>query len=134
MKNLEEAKTFFKNDIYATETTGISILDVKDNYAKCAFDIERRHLNAANTVMGGAIFTLADFTFAVAANYGKPLTVTLTSQISYLGSPKGTRLISQAHCTKEGRTAVFFLIEIQDDLGNPVASVSVNGYRKPAVE
>lgn len=130
MTNLEEAKSFFKNDIYATETTGISILDVKNNYAKCAFDIEPRHLNAAKTVMGGAIFTLADFTFAVAANYGKPLTVTLTSQISYLGTPKGTQLTAEARCTKEGHTAVFFLIDIKDNLGNPVASVSVNGFRK----
>lgn len=130
MTNLEEAKNFFKNDIYATETTGITILEVNNNYAKCAFDIEPRHLNAANTVMGGAIFTLADFTFAVAANYGKPLTVTLTSQISYLSAPKGTQLTAEAHCTKEGRTAVFFLIDIKDNLGNPVASVSVNGCRK----
>ena len=33
--------------------------------------IEPRHRNAAGIIMGGAIFTLADFAFAVASNHEK---------------------------------------------------------------
>lgn len=130
MDYLEQARSIFKNDIFATEVSGI-IIDAADvNYAKCSMHLDRRHMNAANTVMGGAIFTLADFTFAIAANMGNPQTVSLTSQISYLGVAKGSSLISEAHCVKSGRNTCFFTVDISDDLGNKVAEVSMTGFRK----
>ena len=64
--NVEEIKEFFKNDLYATKLTGIEIVEVKENYAKCKMEITQNHRNAAGGVMGGAIFTLADFCCAVA--------------------------------------------------------------------
>ena len=58
MKNVPE---WARNQGYNVE-----IEEVDDGYAKCSLEIQPHHLNAANTVMGGAIFTLADFAFAVA--------------------------------------------------------------------
>lgn len=65
----EEARERFANDIFATQTTGIHIEKAEELYAKCTLSIEPRHLNANHTVMGGAIFTLADFTVAVAHSF-----------------------------------------------------------------
>ena len=80
--------------------------------------------------MGGAIFTLADFAFAVASNWNKPLHVSTTSQITYLGVARGSRLIAQAHRVKEGRSTCYYLVEVTDDLGNAVAHVTASGFSK----
>jgi len=126
----EKAKEFFKADIYAVETTGIEILEVKPNYAKCRLNISPKHLNAANTVMGGAIFTLADFTFAVAANSGGIITQSLTSQITFLSVAKGQILFAEATCVKDGKSTCYFIVDVTDELGTKVASVSATGFRK----
>ena len=64
-QELEQIREFFAKDRFATDN-GATIEEVDDGYAKCSLEIQPHHLNAANTVMGGAIFTLADFAFAVA--------------------------------------------------------------------
>lgn len=120
----------FAEDLYATETTGITIEAADVNYAKCSLRIEKRHLNAAGTVMGGAIYTLADFTFAVAANTGNALTVSQTGTVTYLGSAKGKTLIAEANCVKSGRSTCFFTVEVKDELGTLVASVGISGFRR----
>ncbi len=124
---LQEAREYFANDKFATEATGIQIDEVSENYAKCSFKIEEKHKNAVNQVMGGAIFTLADFTFAVATNSFGNVTVTAVSQISYLGTAKGDTLIAETKLIKNGKRSCFFEVIINDNLGNPVAIVSSNG-------
>lgn len=80
--------------------------------------------------MGGAIFTLADFAFAVASNWNKPLNVSTTSQITFLGTAKGARLVAEARKVKEGRSTCYYLVDVSDDLGNPVAHVTASGFVK----
>ena len=89
-----------------------------------------KHLNARGTVMGGAIFTLADFTAAVAANgYAEDTnTITLHGDITYLNAAKGTTLIAHATTIKQGRSAALHQIEIRDDLGTLVAHATMNGF------
>lgn len=127
MRDLEEAKAYFKDDRFATETTGIVIEAVDDGYAKCSMKIQDGHRNAVHQVMGGAIYTLADFVFAVATNTKEQWTVTTVSQISYIGTVKGDTLYGESRCIKDGRRTCFYEIEITDDLGNLVAVVSTSG-------
>ncbi len=126
MTDLDRAREIFRKDRFATEA-GIEIEEVGEKYAKCSFTIEDRHRNAVGGVMGGAIFTLADFVFAVATNLNGPTTVTTVSQISYLGAAKGKRLIGESRLLRDGRNVCFYEIKITDDLGNAVASVSASG-------
>jgi len=125
--NLEEAKEFFKNDLYATNATGIEIVAVGERYSKCVLKLDERHKNAVGHVMGGVMFTLADFVFAVATNSPTSVTVTVTSQISYLSSPKGSLLYGESKLIKDGKRNCFYEIMISDDLGNNVAVVNVTG-------
>lgn len=127
MTDLEQARSFFSKDIYATQTTGIEIEEVAVQYAKCSLKIEDRHRNATGQVMGGAVYTLADFVFAVAANFNQSVTVTTVSQISYLGPVKGDILYGESRLIKDGKRNCFYQIDITDNLGTPVAVVSVNG-------
>lgn len=129
MDQLERAREIFERDKFAMET-GCVIEAAGDNYAKCSLVLTDRHRNAAGVIMGGAIFTLADLCFAVAANLDKPLTVSMTSQIIFLAAARGTKLIAEAKCLKAGRSTCFFEIDITDDLGVHVASVTVTGFRR----
>lgn len=128
MTAVERAKEFFIKDRYAMVTTGIDILEVGEHYAKCSLKIDDRHINATGHVMGGAIYTLADFVFAVTTNFEtENVTVTTVSQISYLGTPKGDVLYGESKLLKDGRRNCFYQILITDNFGNAVASVSTSG-------
>lgn len=131
MKTLDEIKDVFIKDRFAMVTTGIDIIQADEECVRCCLKIDDRHLNAAGHVMGGAIFTLADFTFAVASNIADVSTVTLSSSISYLSSPKGSVLYSRSRILKDGSRACFYEIEITDDLGARIALVSTTGLRLP---
>ncbi len=127
MTDLEEARAIFIKDTFAMVTTGIEIDEVGDKYAKCSLRLDERHRNATGQVMGGAIFTLADFVFAVASNFKQSVTVTTVSQISYLGPVKGDILYGESKLIKDGKRNCFYQIMVTDDLGTEVATVAVNG-------
>ena len=120
---------FFKKDRYATES-GAVIDEIGDHYAKCSLKLGEFHKNAMGGVMGGVPFTLADFAFAVASNWQNPGSVSLSTNITFLGTAKGERLIAEARCVKSGRTTSYYRIDVTDELGNPVAAVTTTGYHK----
>lgn len=127
MRSLQEAKEYFQKDRFAMVTSGIEIEAVDDGYAKCSMKLDERHCNAVGHVMGGAIFTLADFVFAVATNTKEQVTVTTVSQISYLSAPKGDVLYGESRILKNGKRTCFYEISITDNAGTAVAVVSSSG-------
>ena len=127
MKTLEEVRKIFEGDRFATEN-GAVIEAVGDRCATCSLTITDSHRNAMGAVMGGTYFMLADFAFAVAANWEKMGCVSLRSDISFLGAAKGTRLIAKAVCIKDGRTTACYRVDVTDELGNLTATATVTGY------
>jgi acyl-CoA thioesterase len=126
----EYAESYFRNDRFAVKTTGIQVIAVHSRYAKCSLKIDERHLNAAGTVMGGAIFTLADFTFAVASNPEGQWTVSVSSTIEYLSASKGPVLYCEAECLKNGRNTCFYEMTVTESTGKIIARVLTNGFKK----
>lgn len=126
----QEAEKIFSNDIFATKQAGIIIDEVDINYAKCSMPITPSHLNAAGTVMGGAIYTLADFCYSVAANAGNPVTVTLNSTVNFISAAKSDILYAEAKCVKSGRSICFYDVRVYDDSDKTVATVCASGFRK----
>ncbi len=126
---LELANQRFGNDLYATQTTGIEIVAADEHYAKCKLEVDGRHRNAMGAVMGGAVYTLADFAFAVAANMDTLNTVSLTSNVSFVAQPKSNTLFAEAKPVKEGKTTCHYQIAVTDSLGNTVASVATSGLK-----
>ena len=129
MELIDQVRERFRHDRFATEN-GAVIDEISDGYAKCSLDLQQLHMNATGTVMGGAIFTLADFAFAVASNWQGTIHVSRTSQVTYLGVAKGRRLIAEAHKVKEGFYTCYYLVEVNDELGTQVAQVTVDGFIK----
>lgn len=128
-KTLEEVRKIFEGDRFATEN-GAVIEEIGDHSAVCSLQIRDSHRNAMDAVMGGTYFMLADFAFAVAANWEKMSCVSLHSDISFLGAAKGERLIARAECVKDGRTTACYRVDVTDELGNLAATVTTTGYHK----
>ena len=127
MKTLEEVRKIFEGDRFATEN-GAVIEEIGDHSATCSLLITDSHRNAMGAVMGGTYFMLADFAFAVAANWEKMGCVSLRSDICFLGAAKGEKLIAKAICVKDGRTTACYRVDVTDELGNLTATVTVTGY------
>lgn len=126
--SVEDARMQFKGDKYAIDTTGIEILEVSKGYAKCCFKVTDKQRNARNSVMGGALFTLADFTFAVASNYNMPYaTVTNASQMSFLHAGVDGTIYAESKLLHNGRTSCTYQIDIKDESGLLIAIAVVNG-------
>lgn len=129
METIEEVREMFRKDRFATEN-GVVIDEIGAHYARCSLRLADRHRNAMGAVMGGALFMLADFAFAVASNWQVPGTVSLNASITYLGVAKGETLSAEAVCVKDGRTTCCYRIDIHDEKGTPVAAVMTTGYHK----
>ena len=123
----EKAKAVFATDRYATELTGIVIDNVETHAATCSLTLDECHRNARNVVMGGVLFTLADFCTAVAANsdtLDELYWVSLDSNIHFLAPATGERLTARCSALKVGRTTALYQTIIDSlDKGTPVAIV-----------
>ena len=129
MPALDEIRARFSGDRFATEAAGAVIDAAEPGYARCSMPVRPIHLNANSVPMGGAVFTLADFAFAVAANgHSARLTVTQQVSVTFLAASRGGVLTAEARCLKAGRTTCLYTVDVTDDLGAPVAHLTINGF------
>ena len=122
-ESIEEAREFFKGDKFATNI-GVQLDELGDDYCICSLE-----LCDYGAVMGGAIFTLGDFAFAVLSNQLHRPTVGLQVSINYLSGSKGEKLIAKAHYRKNGRTTSVINVDITDDTGREIAQFVGTGYK-----
>lgn len=119
----------FSKERFVHECLGALITASAEGYAKCEMPIRPEHCNSLGTPMGGVLFTLADFAFAVAANQDGKTVVTQAAQITYLTPAQGTSLIAEATLIREGSQTSLYKILITDDTGCEIAFATANGYR-----
>lgn len=125
---IEEARAYFAGDLFAMNC-GISIDELDEGKCLCSMPVTAEIKNAAGGVMGGAIFTLADFAFAVASNNVHHTTVAQQVSINFLSGTRGSRLFARAACKKDGKTTCVYNIDITDDLGRDIAQFIGTGYK-----
>ena len=127
-ENVEAAREFFYRDLFAVNM-GITLDKLTEDEAVCSLELNDTHRNAYGGVMGGAIFTLADFAFAVLSNQIHKPTVAQQVSINYLSAPKGEKLIARARCRKSGRTSSIVIVDVEDDIGRDVAQFVGTGFK-----
>ncbi len=129
MPSLDEIRLRFKSDRYA-DITGVEIDSAEPFKSLCSLKLRPEHMNANNVPMGGVIFTLADFAFAVAANAysGDTDTVSQHASITFLAPSHGSVLYAAAECVKSGRKTSLYEIRITDDNGKLIAHMTLNGF------
>ena len=126
---LEEIEAVFANDRFATEAAGCRVVSGEHGRAVCSLELADVHRNAMGNVMGGAIFTLADFALAICCNIGEEPTVSVDSSISFFRSTQGAALTATAVCDKPGRHLGFYTVTVEDDLGKQIAKMTATCYR-----
>ena len=128
--SIEEVRAYFGRDRFASEACGCEVLEASHGHGVCAFTIGPQHMNAQGNIMGGAIFTLADYALAIACNMGENPTVSVQSSIEYFTMTRGTRLIATADADKSGRSLGFYTVNITDDLGVNIARMTATCFRR----
>ena len=125
---LEAAREYMSGDRFAMDC-GVTLEELTEDGAVCALTLGKEHLNANGGVMGGVIFTLADFAFACAANQIHRPTVAQQVSCSFLSAPKGTRLTARAVCRRSGRGSTVMHVDVSDDAGRDVAGFVCTGCK-----
>jgi len=125
----EDIKKFFKRDKLASYL-GIELIEVVEGGATSQMKVKDEHLNGINTVHGGAIFTLADFTFAVAANSHGKVTVAINVNISFMKAAFGGTLTATAFEVSINHKLATYTVNVTDDEGNLIAIFQGMAYRK----
>ena len=127
-KDTEEAREYFRGDRFAM-AAGIQLDELTDEYSEASMTLGDIHLNANGGIMGGAIFTLADFAFAALSNNIHKPTVAQQVSVNYLGAPKGTRLIARAAVKKDGSRTTVINVDVTDDTGRAIAQFIGSGFK-----
>ena len=125
----DKIKKFFKGDRLA-EYLGIELVDVSSGGAVAKMEIKDEHLNGINTVHGGAIFTLADFAFAVAANSHGRVTVAINVSISFMKAATMGTLTATAMEVSLNPKISTYTVNINDDNGDLISIFQGMAYRK----
>ncbi len=128
----ETARNIFSRDRYAA-LTGIEIVEAGLGYCKARMTIEDKHLNAANVVQGGALFTLADLAFAVASNSHGQLALAINVNISFLSSASSGTLYATATEVGEPKRLGAYDVLVTDEQGEIIARFNGMVYRKKQI-
>jgi len=126
---MEAIKRFFTQDKFAAHS-GIELLEVAPGYAKTRMRVDSRHLNALNTVQGGALFTLADFAFAAASNAHGTAAVALNVTISFVKAVTAGVVTAEAKEMAASARTAHYTINITNDQGELVGIFQGTVYRK----
>ncbi len=126
---MESVRKLFTNDRFGAHN-GIDLLEVSDGRAKLSMEIRDYHKNAYDTVHGGAIFTLADLAFAVAANSHGRVAVAINAHISFMKAATGGTLFAEAEVVSANPKIGAYTVRVTDDGGDLIAIFQGMAYRK----
>ena len=127
-ESIDEARAFFSNDRFATEN-GMTLDELDGKHSVTSVTLAARHRNAIGGVMGGVIFTLADFAFASLTNDKKRKVVAQQVSINYLNATKGGKLVATATYKKDGRSSCVVNVDVVDDTSRAIAQFTGTGFK-----
>jgi len=124
---MEKIIEMFKKDNFA-KACGIEIEEVHHGYAKCSMKVTSDHLNGIGILMGGAVFTLADYTFSLAANSHGIIAVTRDASITYIRKCTGGTVTAIAtEITRDDKSGSYS-VEITNDENETIAQINGTAF------
>jgi len=127
--NEQEMTRFCEKNAYA-RLTGIRVKEARPGYAVAEMPVRDEHKNPFGTVNAGAIFTLAETAFGMAANADGQVGLAVNLAISYFKPGLSGTLTAKARQVAPGRRLCSYLVEVFDDSGEMIASVQAMAYKK----
>lgn len=102
---------------------GIELLEAADGKAAARMTVSESMINGLGTVQGGALFSLADFTFAAAINSNGGELVTLDATINFFRpADLGALLYAEAVPVKSGNTIMVYDVQVCLGKGGKIVS------------
>jgi acyl-CoA thioesterase len=120
---MEQIIAMFKKDNFA-KACGIEIMEVGSGFAKCTMEVTTGHLNGIGILMGGALFTLGDFTFSLAANSHGIIAVTHDASITYIRKCVGGTVTAVATEISRNDKSGNYSVRITNDEDEIIAEVN----------
>ncbi len=127
---MESVKRFFTERDRFAKHNGIELVSLAPGRAQVKMTLQPHHLNGVDLAHGGAIFTLADFAFAVASNSHGTLAVAINVSITFLKAVSTGTLWAEARELSVNPRLGSYTIEVKDDTGELVAVFQGLAYRK----
>jgi len=127
---MHKLKEFFSNSDLFARHNNIVLLEAGEGRALASMKIEPYHFNGAGTVHGGAIFTLADFAFAVASNSRGKLAMGINTSVNFVKAPVSGTLYAEATEQSLNPKLATYSVMVTDDLKETVAIFQGMVYRK----
>ena len=123
-------KRFFNDRDRLCKHLGIQVTDIGLGTASTKMTIAEMHLNGADVVQGGAIFTLADLALGAAANSHGAMALGVNATIAYTKSALGGRLTAHARETAASGPLATYVVEVKNEDGETIATFQGTAYRK----
>lgn len=125
----DRLRAFFGRDQFAA-ANGIEIVEVSPGRATARMRLEPRHWNGLGIAHGGALFTLADFAFALASNSHGTVAVAAQASITIMKATRTGMLVAEAREITKNHRLGTYTIEVRDETGDLVALFQGLAYRK----
>jgi acyl-CoA thioesterase len=126
---MEKVKRWFRTDRFA-KRTNVRLISVSPGKARAKMRLHSYHWNGVGTAMGGAIFTLADFAFAAAANSHGTVALAINVSITFMKSARTGTLWADAWENSRNSKLGCYTVEVKNDQGDLVAMFQGMVYRK----
>jgi acyl-CoA thioesterase len=126
---MSDLRTFFGGDRFAARN-GVELLEVEEGRALARLTVSAEHLNAAGVVQGGAIFTLADFAFAVASNSRGNVALAIEAHVTFLRAVRSGVLLAEAREESGSRRLSTCTVRVTDEKGELVGLFTGTAFRK----
>ena len=109
---------------------GAKLAEVREGYARVRMRLRPEHLNGVGVVRGGAVFTLADFAFAVASNSHGTVAVALDVAITFARAARTGVLVAEAREESVSRRVSVCNVRVTDAAGEVIALFRGTAFRK----
>lgn len=129
-QTLEAIRRWFDKEPFA-KMMGMRLAEISPGYALVELKLTEQMMNIFGTTHGGAVFSLIDGAFEVAANSYGTVAVALNVNVSYINpSAFGDTLQAEAKEVSRSRRISTYLIQVKNDRGELIASCQAMAYRK----
>jgi acyl-CoA thioesterase len=127
---VDTLKRFFNEHDQFARRNGIELVSIAPGRAEARMTVEPHHWNGVNSVQGGAVFTLADFAFAAAANSHGTIAVAVNVSITFMKAVSAGMLRAEAREVALNPRLGTYTVDVKDEQGELVAVFQGLAYRK----
>ena len=127
---MQKLKEFFEKQDRFAKLLGFEIEQMQEGNAVVSATIKQEHLNGADVVHGGFLFSMADYAFAIASNSKNNLSLAINANILFQKAKSGGKLFAKAKELSDGKKVATYEVRISDEEDNTIATFIGTVYRK----